>query len=119
MANPSLQADSVRANPEATFIEAHAAYRYAKATREAAIYAPGNVGKDLPEEIGDPLFDAHEEATMRFFMTPSCSVNAYIWKLRIFREEACMEWSAADEILDMLIRDADHLKEALAKNPNR
>ncbi|QQN74825.1 hypothetical protein [Croceicoccus sp. YJ47] len=120
MANPSLQAESANANTvNDAFIEAHAAYRYAKATREEAIYAPANRGKDLPDDVGDRLWDAHEEALMRLFQTPSCSLNAYTWKLRIFREEAIMELNNADEILDALIRDADQLKEVQMKSARR
>jgi hypothetical protein len=112
MADTPLQAESIRENTNArkdAFLEAHAAWRHAKAAEHLALYAPDMVHDDLPAEEGLRLSNAHGEAFNRFMGTPAATWNGFIWKLRAFREEDAHELDGAGQLIAALLSDAERL----------
>jgi hypothetical protein len=114
MATAPIGAESAReytepAGKDRAFFEAHAAWRRAKAEWDLALYAPGMVGEDLPEDEDTRLCTAHCEALDAFFSTPSKSYAGFIWKLRAFRDEEVFHNDNVEQVLATLITDLHRL----------
>lgn len=115
MAITPLQADCACENteqkksPARAFLEAHAAFRHAQAQWNSALYAPGMVDQDLPEEVGDRLCEETVIARHKFMQTPSPSLASLLWKMRVFQEEELQDADKAGEYVSYLVNDAERL----------
>lgn len=106
MATDTIDAESTATNPE-QFDILYAAWKHAKATWDVALYAPDNVGKDLPQEVDDRLCEANCAALNAFLLHPAKDSRELLIKLRVFRdEEIAQGWWKAAEIVDQLVCDA-------------
>jgi hypothetical protein len=109
MATMTLPARS-QADKLDQFEKLFAAFKHAKATWDAALYAPDNVGKDLPEEQADALCEANCAALNAFLLHPVTDAREMLIKLRVFRDEGIAEgWWKAGEIVNQLVEDAKTL----------
>lgn len=110
MAVVTLSAESATANPDDDFRARYAAYRHAKAAWDLALYAPEMLNDDVPDEINNPLSDAHTAALNQFLLTPAHSIAALARKLSVFRDEEIHQcWFMASEIVASLTEDAHRL----------
>ena len=110
MAATTLKMESISANPEDAFRARYYTYRHAKAAWDLALYAPEMLGDDVPDEINDPLSDAHTDALNQFLLTPAHSIVALARKLSVFREEGIHQgWFMSGEIVAGLEEDARRL----------
>ena len=107
--NETPQRHSPSNAPNRAFEEALAAFRYAQARWNLALYAPGMLDKDVPQEENDRLCDDTCRARDRFIQTPAPSLSALVRKLRIFQEEELQDSENADELVGCLVNDAAHL----------
>lgn len=88
-------------------MEAHRAWRYAKAKCDEVSYA---WGRSIPDSVTEPLNIAARDTLDAFLLTPAPTINALAWKLRVFRDEDIADgWHLANEIVDCLYRDAERL----------
>lgn len=109
MADTTLQAESAPTNTDAQ-LAAYAAYRYAKASWDVAMYSPDAYFDDLPDEIDSALCGAHHRALVAYLTTPATTVLDLARKLRTFREEEVHKLLAgADLIVDAIVADAERL----------
>lgn len=112
MADDTLQAESACENtstPENKFMEAHAAWRHAKAEWELALYAPGMTDKDLPRADDIRLSENCCRKLDQFLRTRAESWGAFIWKLRAYRDEELFNNDNAAELISALVADAERL----------
>jgi len=86
------------------------AYRHAKALWDAAMYSPEYVDADLPDEISDPLSDAHTHALDAFLLAPAGDAKQLAKKLAVFRDEEIFHgWHRAAEVAAAMAQDAHSL----------
>lgn len=106
MATDTLPPETTATNP-CEFDVLYAAWKHAKATWEAALYAPDNVGRDLPQEVDDRLCEASCAALNAFLLHPAEDSRELLVKLRVFRdEEIAQGWWKSAEIVNQLVSDA-------------
>ena len=91
------------------FMEAYAAFKHAKAQWDQALYAPGMLYNDLPQDEDDRLCGAACSARQRLMETPAPSLATFIWKLRVFQQEDLHEADMAGEFVNHLVNDAERL----------
>ena len=111
MATAPLQAESAPGQPS-QFDHLYAAHKQAKASWDAATYAPDNIGKDLPNELDMALCERNSQALNALLLSPVTTSYELLRKLRVFRdEEVCDGWFMAGQIVEQLVRDARHVAE--------
>jgi len=106
MAKTALHAQSEVTNPD-QFEILFAAWKHAKAKWDMALYAPDNVGKDLPHDVSDQLCQANCDALNAFLLHPAKDSRELLIKLRAFRDEEIEQgWWKAPQIVEQLVCDA-------------
>ena len=106
MATDTLPAESTTTNP-GQFDILYAAWKHAKATWDAALYAPENIGKDLPQAVGDQHCEESCATLNAFLLHPAKDAYELLIKLRVFRDEEIVKgWWKAPEIVNQLVLDA-------------
>ena len=84
--------------------------REAKAAWDVILYAPEYEAKDVPDEINEPLSDAHTEALNAFLLEPVERPVDLLRKLRVFRDEEIWQgWYRCGEIVRALTDDAERV----------
>lgn len=111
MATTDLQADSANVTP--TFRLLYNEYRHAKARWDTVLYAPEHHHKDVPDDIQNPLMDAHTQAMNRLLVHPAESAHQLVQKLEIYNLECLFNgWDQAQEISAALLEDARRVARA-------
>lgn len=87
----------------------YAAWKFARARWDQAIYDPAHGGDDLPEETGGPLEDADEAALIAYLLHPAQSLNDLSQKLRVFQSEGDGTFARETGVLARLVEDARSL----------
>ncbi|GAA5049744.1 hypothetical protein GCM10023208_08180 [Erythrobacter westpacificensis] len=102
----TLPKDETATNPD-EFDILFAALKHAKAKWDMALYAPDNVGNDLPQEVSDQLCQANCDALNAFLLHPAKDSRELLIKLRVFRDEEIVQgWWLAPQIVEQLVCDA-------------
>jgi hypothetical protein len=91
------------------FRQAYWVYRYAKAAWDAEVFLPERDGADVPDEINNPLMNAHSEATIALMVAPVKSLVELQEKLEIYRAEGLPQWGEGNKLTDALIADVERL----------
>ncbi|MDP3675258.1 MAG: hypothetical protein Q8R44_09195 [Novosphingobium sp.] len=89
------------------------AYRKAKAEWDVILYAPERHDSDVPDEINDPLSDAHTAALNAFLLAPVDTIAALSRKLTVFAAEEIHDgWYMAHQIVGTLDMDGRRVWDA-------
>ena len=87
----------------------YSAYRHAKAAWDVVLFAPEYENDDVPEEINDPLSDAHCAALEQYMLTPADTIAELGRKLDVFHDEEAWGLYAAPAFVAALAEDARRL----------
>ena len=110
MAVHALQAEIRAANQPTEQDNLYAAWRFAKAQWDSALYSPENRGNDLCDEVNERHCDATCDALNAFLLHPADTPGDLSRKLRVFRDEQIAEgWTKAPLIVEQLVKDASHI----------
>lgn len=85
MADASLQAESVCANP--TIHSLYAAFMCAKAEWDLMSYSPEYFERDLPRDLEAKFCSAHSEALNKMMLHPSADASDLALKMSVYRDE--------------------------------
>lgn len=108
MATTQLQAESAAVTP--TFSDLWHEWRHAKARWEAVLYAPEHRHQGVPDDVEDPLADAHIDALNRMLLHPVQTHHNLVQKLEAYNSECLFNgWDLAQEIAATLLADARRL----------
>lgn len=89
------------------------AYRKAKAEWDVILYAPERHDSDVPDEINDPLSDAHTAALNAYLLAPVDTIAALSHKLTVFAAEEIHDgWYMAHQIVGTLDMDGRRVWDA-------